>query len=243
VFRPILEQRNDGTNGNNIYIVNFQNITNYETLVLRKSFRDALLQGEIPWRELESVIPGEDLSLANFYGIPFVIGAKKGFPNFNEFAIGNQVEITRKLEVHKPTPTARTDQTNQMFIIGVSNVFGIEGWNPYKQLAAFPRRLEVFCDNVMSTVLTNDSGAVWTNMVAANNQTNPMLSRIFNPAINPWAADQIRVPLIIGQFALPDSVYTNAPPFFRPISYADAFERNNASYTNKWGLTVKNRVR
>src|SRR5439155_12822777 len=46
VFRPILEQRNDGTNGNNIYIANFERISDFEPRAFDgKAFRNALLQG------------------------------------------------------------------------------------------------------------------------------------------------------------------------------------------------------
>ncbi len=177
--------------------------------------------------------------------MPYVVGAKKGFPNFNEFAVGSQVQVTRKLELRKRIASdVRPYQTNQMFIIGISNAFALEGWNPYKLGPTNTRVLEAFCDNVMSTVLTNDAGAFFTNVVTVNNQPNPMTSRFFDPAANNrWAGEQFRIPLTVGQVGLPDSVYTNFFPFFWPISHTNAFEPNNAAYTNHWGLTIKNRIR
>jgi len=129
------------------------------------------------------VAPTEtDLSTNNFYGVPYVIGAKKGFPNFNEFAVGSQVEVTRKLELRKRTPSDRYPyQTNHMFIIGVSNAYAVEGWNSYRQRGAYPRGLEVFCANVMTTILTNEAGASWTNSISTNNLNNPFLSHVFDP--------------------------------------------------------------
>ena len=78
--------------GNQIYICGFEEVT------------DADMPG--------SVQPMVDLSDPNaranlqphdmVYGIPLVIGAKKGFPNFNEFAMQTQVQVTRKLQFHRP---------------------------------------------------------------------------------------------------------------------------------------------
>ena len=36
------------------------------------------------------------------WGIPLVIGAKKGLPNFNKFSTQTQVQVTRKLQFHRP---------------------------------------------------------------------------------------------------------------------------------------------
>ena len=67
------------------------------------------------------------------YGIPLVIGAKKGFPNFNEFAMHTQVQVTRKLQFHRPgnSTTVPVNEIDQMFVVGISNVFGVEAWNSY----------------------------------------------------------------------------------------------------------------
>jgi hypothetical protein len=35
------------------------------------------------------------------YGIPPIIGVKKGYPNFNEFALQTRVQITRRVELRK----------------------------------------------------------------------------------------------------------------------------------------------
>ena len=39
---------------------------------------------------------------ANTNGIPLVIGAKKGFPNFNEYTMWSEFLVTRKLELTRP---------------------------------------------------------------------------------------------------------------------------------------------
>ena len=36
----------------------------------------------------------------NVFGIPWVIAAKKGLPNFNEYGVMTTLEMTRKLEIN-----------------------------------------------------------------------------------------------------------------------------------------------
>src|ERR1035441_2808267 len=93
------------------------------------------------------------------YNVPLVIGAKKGFPNFNEFAMQTQVQVSRKLQfTRKGGPNTPISQTNQMFMVAVSNVFGVEAWNSY--VATFPRKLRLYAWPDISVVMTNETGKV-----------------------------------------------------------------------------------
>ncbi len=77
------------------------------------------------------------------YNVPLVIGAKKGFPNFNEFAMQTLVQVSRKLQfTRKNGPNTPISLTNQMFMVAVSNVFAVEAWNSYA--ATFPRSLRLY---------------------------------------------------------------------------------------------------
>ena len=38
------------------------------------------------------------------YGVPLVIGAKKGLPNFNKFGLQNNIQVTRKLQFRRRPP-------------------------------------------------------------------------------------------------------------------------------------------
>ena len=93
------------------------------------------------------------------YNIPLVIGAKKGFPNFNEFAMQTLVQVTRKLQFTRQNgPNTPISQTNQMFLVGISNVFGVEAWNSY--VTNFPRDLRLYVWPDISVVMTNETGKV-----------------------------------------------------------------------------------
>lgn len=86
----------------------------------------------------------------NFYGQPWVVGVKKGWPTFNEFSVETHIQVTRKLELNKlqagtelltNTPAgygALSNRTGQIFMIGVSNTFGIEAWNSYAKAVGRP---------------------------------------------------------------------------------------------------------
>ena len=69
----------------------------------------------------------------NVYGVPWIIGAKKYMPNFNQFTLLSQVQVTRKLEFTRPNTSAPLSQyrTNEAFIINVSNSLSANFWNSY----------------------------------------------------------------------------------------------------------------
>src|SRR5208283_2188416 len=51
------------------------------------------------------------------WGIPLVIGAKKGLPNFNKLAMQTQVQVCRKLQFHRQgnSNISPINELDQMF--------------------------------------------------------------------------------------------------------------------------------
>src|SRR5437867_1170664 len=86
-------------------------------------------------------------------GIPLVIGAKKGLPNFNEFVFQTAVQFIRKLEIARPATNLPPNQTNQLLLLSISNLFGVETWNSYSR--PFSNDFEVFVTNILSLTLSN----------------------------------------------------------------------------------------
>jgi hypothetical protein len=79
----------------------------------------------------------------NIFGQPVIIGAKKGWPTFNEMSLETYVNVGRKLEVVK-NPAQNSNvliETNQLYTVGISNVFALEAWNSFAK--AMNRRIEV----------------------------------------------------------------------------------------------------
>src|SRR4030095_2340331 len=113
---PVFEKR-----GNDIYIVDY--VEEQGTTILDPAR---------VWRILEIAKDRDELKADdNIYGIPIIIGARKGLPNFNEELLETPVPVTRKLEFGKNSASYRPPrETNQMFFLGVSNTFGIEAWFP-----------------------------------------------------------------------------------------------------------------
>ena len=101
----------------------------------------------------------------NVYGVPWIIGARKGFPNLNVVAMQSVARITRNLLISRPDTTT-TDynqyRTSQLLVVGVSNSVGVEVWNsyrtnyPYSVPAPLPaRQVYVQADGRLLMALTN----------------------------------------------------------------------------------------
>jgi len=100
--------------------------------------------------------PGSLLGI-NIYGVPWVIGVKKGFPNFNEFSMENPLALSRKLEFTNQLGQARAPWlTNQVLDFAITNTFGLEAWNSYTN--AYARPLQLICSNTISIVVSNENG-------------------------------------------------------------------------------------
>jgi len=155
VFQPLFTVTNSPTGTNfTVYITGYREVTDASVAFTNTSlFWDAssLTGGR------GSVIRAGDM----LYGVPLVIGARKGFPNFNEFAMQTQIRVTRKLEFRRLRANGGAIyQTNQMYVLAISNRFGAEAWNSYR--AAYPRNLEMVGVAEMMAVVTNGLGQVMT---------------------------------------------------------------------------------
>lgn len=158
VFRPLFAK----DAANNIFIVGYQPVTNVSGPAdpqLAAPYDAAALLNN----------PGNTTPITdangpvNVYGVPWVIGAKSGLPNFNQCSLLSAVQVTRKLEVTRDSldPATAIYETNQMYLIGLSNSIGISFWNPYN--ASYPRPLTVFAADTLITTLTN-SLSIWSQV-------------------------------------------------------------------------------
>src|SRR4029079_17567516 len=101
----------------------------------------------------EQAMLRSDLDRVNIYGVPLVIGAKKGYPNFNKVVVQTVAEISRRLEIRRATAAGPLTRTNQMYVISVTNRFGVEGWNSYA--TNFNRNIELRVTNQVVFALSN----------------------------------------------------------------------------------------
>ena len=150
VFRPIFER----DNFNNVFIVGYTNVIGVNGAT------DPQLNAPHPISDLANFgafnAPFNDGSGSiNVYGVPWIIGAKKGLPGFNQLYLLNEAQITRKLQVSRTTtdPATATYFTNQMYDMGISNSLGISFWNSYT--TTYPRPVKIFVTDLLNIYLTN----------------------------------------------------------------------------------------
>jgi hypothetical protein len=220
VFRPMLR-----TIGTNVFIVGYTEVTETADVLLAR-----------PWRDLNNPTDRQRITVGDLvYGIPLVIGAKKGFPNFNEFAVQTSVQLTRKLKLHKDSLYGMPTQTNQMYILGISNRFGIEAWNSYTQ--AFPRALEMRVTNYFSMVLTNQ---LTGGQLYGWRSTSSSFSNI---APGTWIGQQFILPILTNQVVLTNSAfkYAPAPAHFEIVTTNTAFDDIAGRAPPRWGMIMTNR--
>jgi hypothetical protein len=220
VYRPVF------TNNNGLVSINgYVEVTNSAFFVNR-------------WLDLNVLADRSAInglrSNANVYGVPLVIAAKPGFPNFNEFALQNAVQVSRKLEVRKDPRTLLPIQTNQLFVVGVSNAFGLEAWNSYK--TTYPRTLELFANNQFSITLTNLGQA---RPVAIYSNYAGFSSNIVGGT---WTGKSFVVPLNTNIVFLTNAAYMVNPPRFVPFNTNYLFDPTPGFPTPQWGLTITNRL-
>ena len=214
VFRPMFYSDGSG----NVFITGYQQVSSVS------GPGDSQLSQPI---DISAVPAGFSTNL-NIYGVPWIIGAKKGFPNFNQFEMRNAVQVTRKLQVTRfnasiPGATA----TNEMFIMDITNRMGFSFWNSY--YSNYNGNLTVYLKDVVTMTLTNGANA-WTGTF--NLGITPT-SFVTNFSVWPGSAwtdymapeNQLPVPqsfitALYGVSFLPESQYRYMTATFVPVSQA-----------------------
>jgi hypothetical protein len=142
VFRPTFSVTIDPVSGyTNVYINGYEQVVSVPNgtadlqLALPVEVSDLISPNPNP-PNVVGFGPGLYTNV-NVYGVPWIIGAKKGFPNFNKFDLQSSFQLTRKLQVRRLS-TNDTFVNNpdhyffdQMFNLSLSNQFGVECWNSY----------------------------------------------------------------------------------------------------------------
>lgn len=197
------------------------------------------------WMTMEQAMrtfpANEAISSTNLYGVPLVIGTKRGYPNFNKMVIQTVAEVSRRLEIRKPNLGSLPNQTNQMYVISVTNRFGVEAWNSY--LTNFNRRLEMRVANQSVFSLSNRLEGVSTVPTALTNRlwffgsTNTFNS--WPGWTNQSAVSAFIVPIETNIVALPLSAYSTRNGTLSPVT-TNAFE---SSYRSpQWFIRMTNQL-
>ncbi len=219
VFKPIF--RNDGTN---VFVIGYEQ----QTALIQQA--NELLTPDLAMPvDVSSLLaypPNTPIVGVNVYGVPWIIGAKKGFPNFNEFSMESAVRITRKLQVKRSSLyLPRTYTTNQMYILSITNYFGVECWNSYS--TNYPRTgtgpIGIMLRDNMVMVLTNDAQGflpVSTNAIYANYPIP--YSVLVWPGYTNLFTNSFLVPLntSVALFPAPPGTNSDSVYYYGPGSYS-----------------------
>lgn len=150
VFQPIFTNYNG-----NIYIVGYTNVPYVS------GPNDVRLSSPIDITVLTNnpaILKANQDNHINVYGIPWIVGAKKGLPNFNEMNVLNTVQVTRLLQFTRTsTNTIKPSDytTNQMYVMSISNSVGVSLWNSYNSNYLGGGNIQVYVQNTMRVALSN----------------------------------------------------------------------------------------
>jgi hypothetical protein len=204
----------------------------------------------------------------NAYGAPWIIGTRKGFPNFNAVLMQNVSQMTRRLQFTRSGVPPADDQNpytdfnyqcRQMLVMGVSNVVAVEVWNSYSN--SYPRPVYIQADAALLMALTNDAPPGFqlsTNILIGGTTIGLGATNI--PSGNQWPgtgltpgipasanAQSFIVPLLTNVVLLPDSGFQFSPPAFIPLPTNAAVVWTSIPAGSfpmlNWGLIITNRLR
>jgi hypothetical protein len=228
VFRP----RFHVTNGV-VYLSSYVVVTN-----------DAALAG-LPLVDLTAAANAAELippsGDALVFGVPLVIGARKGLPNFNEFSLDSIFQLTRKLQLRRPVAGGPITETNQFFVLSLTTPFGVEFWNSYSN--DFTRAVDILVTNRMSVRITNDLGVDFTQHF----QHGAAMSTNNWPQFRAYSVSSFLVPLRVNVPALPSIGYLpGANPdgisgFVSPTNFV-LYDTSQNLIAPRWGVTISNQL-
>lgn len=185
--------------------------------------------------------PGNERTEPLVSGFPLVIGAKKGLPNFNEYAMQTYVYVSRLLEFRRDVTDGPVRHTNQMYVAAVTNAFGLEAWNSYSNV--YPRAVQMRVRADMTAIVTNEFG----NLLISNR----VVELAFTNMATQWSG-WTNANAIAASFILPwgttnslqfltNATYVNNPPHF--LGENHIFQQNSGFYVPHWWLNLNTRLR
>ncbi len=133
VFRPVFTISKE----RNVFISGYHQIVGNHSLPS---------SGELPYPSTQLPLSQtEDVTLVNpgcgqlfngitFYGVPWIIGAKKCLPRFNQFSMVNCRPVCAPVAGPGAKFVADANPTNQMFVMSVNNNLGVSFWNSYSMI-------------------------------------------------------------------------------------------------------------
>jgi hypothetical protein len=255
VFRPLF-----GTDGaGDVFITGYTNLNSSSGFNTVSGLTD--LQLSMPFDAVAiAALPSTDVSPnVNIYGVPWIIGAKKGFPNFNEISAENSLAVTRRLQLTRttnstPGSTPVITATNQMYVMSLSSSIGVELWNSYA--SNYPGTIQIAVNENASTMITNDDQGLH-EWVLQPFSTNVLFSINSWPETSPQYAGTPNhasfIPIVFTGPTLTNSIYrsafyaggpdlvpTNSLP--SPVPWESTSADGNGFHFPQFGVLFTNRL-
>ena len=232
VYRPIFEYQNQ----TNVFITDYTNLYSRFGFNTVENLGDSQLNPPLHVTELPSFADNTPILSnsvpVNVYGVPWIIGARKGFPNFNKLGSENVIQVIRKMQVRRKSPPVSGSSppeliiTNQMYGFSINNNLGVECWNSYA--SAYPNPVQIMVRDSVSMYLTNDDGGspwLFSNFTL---DTNILVSPIW-PGYVAGNPSSFKVPISRTSMFLQDYAYYFGPGYrgLYPSALNYGWESNN----------------
>jgi hypothetical protein len=239
VFRPVFFDESTGGKGTNVWIVGYTEVTNIDVSLVATNVAQLRRFHDLNDRDNRPIAP-----LDMVYGVPLVIGAKKGFPNFNEFGLLQDISVVRNLKYHR-SGAALT--TNQVYTMGISNVFAIEAWNSYG--TPYSRNLELVAVADVITKVTNEAGICrdGNNNFLSVTSSYPVVTNILASTWKGFVSSQSRQSFVFPLGAISYSFLTNSDFAFNQNRFLPSGQLTTDPPNNfpvpHWKVMLRPRVR
>ncbi len=203
VFRPVFQNDSFG----NVFIIGYTNLSSVSGPNTVSGSGDFQLAPPHDIDDLLTFPANTSITdangLVNVYGVPWIIGAKKGLPNFNEFSMQDVVKIARKLQVTRLNTNSPPNATNQLYVISVTNSMGVEFWNSYTN--SYSNQVQVVINDNLTMQMALTNGTVLLADSVPLSRSVP-----FNPqtSLNVWPSNAFLVPFATNYPFLVASAYS-----------------------------------
>lgn len=248
VFRPLFAL----DNSNNVFIVGYQQVTNVSGVNDPQLATPCDLTALTNFPTIGAIITNAN-GPVNVYGVPWIIGAKKGFPNFNKFGMQEIIQIWRRLQVQRNAPVSAGLSvnnfiiTNQLYEFTISNTLGIDCWNSYTN--PYPNPVFINVQDTISMWITNS----YFPSTPSYFPSTPLTANLVVPSWPGYvpggsSTNSFAIPLEQKLVLLTNSIFYfgSSPPGvsgFWPESYNYGWETNRSTFDlPQFGLLTTNQL-
>jgi hypothetical protein len=187
-----------------------------------------------------AIAPNKNIMI---HGIPMIVGARKGFPSFNEYGMLNDITVRRRLTFHRDVANGPVTRTNQLYQLTIANTLGLELWNSFSN--TYPRNLQLSGWVDVLTFMTNEAGASGVLSVSSNSIpiNTPVLANTWlGYQGDPTTSNSFRLPLGTNYIYITNANYVFAPAPAHFVAGTPVNDSPNLFNIPHWWLHVTNRI-